>query len=340
MLAIPTVALVHSRGAAWCMAFFIFLISALRYNVGWDYEAYFEWASNGFDPFMEITMEPLSKEMINLALSSGEPQIFFVMSSAVVVGLFAYSYIRCSQLPTVSLLAFFCLPLLFLVSLTIVRQSMAAAVVFFALTVFEKRHKSALILLLLAGFFHYSAWIAALVWPFLRWLERPFATPWYIAAIVVGPIFSTILIKVFEPYLLSYSGYLQKDGNSGLQIILLYYFLALIILYLRHCGASLPTRQLNLFILGVVLLGAGGMINEIVGRFSHYFLPFVALLIPACVTKIKPSIYAHLLLLTFLALLFIIQLYIAAQNPFKDPYRPYQLYPSWFGSHSSEYLTN
>ncbi|WP_168426821.1 EpsG family protein [Limnobacter sp. SAORIC-690] len=311
------------------MAFLIFLISALRYNVGWDYETYFEWAFNGLNSYMEMSMEPLSKGMLDIALYSGEPQTFFVMSSAVVVGLFSYSYIRCSPLPTLSILGFFCLPLLFLVSLAIVRQSMAAAVVFFALTVLEKRHISALVLLLLAGLLHYSAWIALLFWPFLRWFERPVSTTWYVAAMAIGPMISTILVGIIEPYLLLYSGHLEKDGTSGLQLILLYYLFAFLILYLRHCCATLPTRQLNFFMLGVVMLGTGGVINEVVGRLAYYFLPFAALLLPACIAKIKPHIYVRLLTLSTLGILLIMQIYIAGQNPEKDPYRPYQLYPGW-----------
>lgn len=336
MLAVPVLTMTHSRGAAWCMAGLIFLISALRYNVGWDYESYFEWASRGIDPYYELTMEPLSKAMLELALHSGEPQFFFVLSSLVVVGLFAYSYIRCSPQPTLSILGFFCLPLLFLVSLAIVRQSMAAAVVFFALTVLEKRQKSALIFLLLAGLLHYSAWLIILIWPFLQWFNRPVATIWYVLALVCGPLLSPILVGVFEPYVpLYYSSYLQNDGVSGLKLILLYNLLAVFALWLRHLGAQIPPRHLNFFILGVVLFGFFGAINEVVGRLAYYLLPFIALLLPACIAPIRPVVLARVLTLLILAGLLFMQLYIAAQNPVKDPYQPYQLYPKWFGLRSN-----
>jgi EpsG family len=334
-LAFPALTLAHSRGAAWFMAGLIFLISALRYNVGWDYEAYFEWASHGLDPFTELAMEPLSKWMLELALHSGEPQSFFVLSSAIVVGLFAYSYIRCSPVPTLSILGFFCLPLLFLVSLAIVRQSMAAAVVFFALTVLEKRQKSALLLLILAGLLHYSAWLFILIWPLLRWFERPVATIWLVVAMVSGPLLSPMLVGVIEPYLPLYSGYFQYEGNSGLKLILLYDLLAVFILWLRQLGAPLPPRQLNLFMLGVVLFGFLGTINEVVGRFAYFFMPFVALLLPACMAPIRPVIFVRLLTVFALASLFVLQLHIAAQDPQKDPYQPYQLYPGWFGQLSN-----
>lgn len=331
-LAIPALSLAHSRGAAWCMAGLIFLISALRYNVGWDYEAYFEWASRGIDPYLEQIMEPLSKVMLELAFHSGEPQSFFVMSSLIVVGIFAYSYIRCSPLPALSILAFFSSPLLFLVSLAIVRQSMAAAVVFFALTVLEKRHKLALVFLLLAGLLHFSAWFVVLIWPLLRWFDRPVPTIWYIVALVCAPLMSSMLAVVSRPYMpLSYSSYLQNDSVSGFKLILLYDLLAVFILFLRHLGAPTPPRRLNFFMLGVVLLALLGGINEVVGRLAYYFLPFIALVLPNSIARIRPVVFTRLITLFVLAGLFFMQIYVAAQDPIKDPYQPYQLYPGWFG---------
>lgn len=336
LLVVPAYALAKSRGAAWYMAGLIFLISALRHNVGFDYESYFEWARDGINPYLALTMEPLSKGMLELALYSGEPQSFFVLSSLIIVGLFAYSYIRCSPLPALSLLGFFCLPLLFLVSLAIVRQSMAAAVVFFALTVLEKRAKAALALLLLAGLLHYSAWVVVLVWPLLRWFERPVPTGWYLAALVSAPLMSSVLVGAVMPYLPHYVNYVQLDGDSGLKLILLYYLLAAGVLWLRYRGVALPPRPLNLFMLGVLLFGFAGPVNEVVGRIAYYFLPFAALLVPACIAPIRPVALARLLVVLGLSGLFLVQLLIAAQNPKKDPYQPYRLYPGWFGHHQTK----
>jgi hypothetical protein len=331
ILAVPAFAAAHSKGAAWCMTGLLFLVSALRYNVGFDYETYFEWAKYGINPFLETTMEPLSKQMLGLSLYIGEPQSFFVLSSLIVVGLFAFSYIRCSTLPALSLFAFFCMPLLFLTSLGIVRQSMAAAVVFFALTVLEKRPKSALLLLLSAGLLHYSAWLFVLLWPFLRWFERPLATVWYVVAMAIAPLVSSILKTVISPYLPVYSNYFQNEGDTGLKLLLLYYLLASSILWFRYRGTAISSKHFNLFMLGVVLFGLVAPINEVIGRIAYYFFPFVGLLLPACIALVRPVALARLLAVSGLSCLFLVQLQVASQNPEKDPYQPYRLYPEWFG---------
>lgn len=326
LLIVPAYALAKSRRAAWYMAGVIFVISAMRYNVGFDYETYFLWASNGIDSYQELTMEPLSKKMLEFALHSREPQLFFVLSSLIVVGLFSYSYIRCSQLPALSLLAFFCMPLLFISSLGIIRQYMAAAVIFFALTVLQNRPKSALAIILLAGLLHYSAWIMILLWPFLRCFERPVATGWFLVALISAPFLSSILVSVISPYLPLYSHYFQSDINSGLKLILFYYVVVVGILWLRYRGAAIPDRPLNLLMLGVVLYGLFGPINQVVGRIAYFFMPFVALLLPNCIALFKPSVFARFLAVFFLAGMLILQLNIAATNPEKDPYQPYRVY--------------
>lgn len=335
MLLVPAYALAHSRAAAWYMVSLIFLISALRYKVGFDYETYFDWARDGINPYLAVTMEPISKGMLDLVLYSGEPQYFFVMSSLIIVGLFGYSYIRSSQLPALSILVFFCMPLLFLVSLAVIRQSMAAAVVFFALTVLDDRKKSALALLLLAGFLHYSAWIMIPVWLLVGRFDRPVATVWYVVALITAPILSLVLPQLVLPHIPLYSHYIETEGDSGFKLIVLYYLLAIVILWFRYRGAALPRRPLNYFMIGVLLFVVTVPVNEVLGRISYYLMPFVALLLPACIAKMRPVALSRFFVVLWLGCMFLVQLFIASQNPAQDPYQPYLLYPGWFGKMSN-----
>jgi hypothetical protein len=327
---LPAYFFAYSRAAAWFMVGFIFLISALRYNVGFDYEVYFDWARLGIDSFSVLSIEPLSKEILDLALYSGEPQLFFVISSLIIVGLFGYSYIRSSQLPALSILAFFCLPLLFLVSLTVIRQSMAAAVVFYALTVHEDRKKSAFVLLLLSGLLHYSAWIMIPIWLLMDYFDRPLRTRWYLAALITAPIFSLVLLELVLPFVPFYFYYIEIEGGSGLKLVVLYYLLAFLVLWFHYRGVALPRRPLNYFMLGVLLFVATVPVNEVLGRIAYFFMPFGALLLPSCIAKIRPLALSRFLVVLLLGCLFLMQLFIASQHSIQDPYQPYLLYPEWF----------
>jgi len=330
VLFIPSFAFHGDKRAAWSMAVFIFFISAVRYDVGFDYEAYFYWAKNGVDDFYAIRLEPLSRGMLEVSFLSGEPQLFFVLSSLVIIGLFSYSFIFYSTAPTLSLLTFFCMPLLFLSSLGLVRQSMAGAVVFFALTVLEKRSILSLVAFMLAGLFHYSAWFMVLLWPFLRRFDRHVSVYWYFAALIFSPLLSWFMNFAVLSYLPFYSSYIQYDFQNGMKLLALYYGVAILVLWLRNMGVSMPNRALNYFMLGVVLFGVFGLINQVVGRIAYFFLPFIALLLPVCMTAFRPLILSRLLIIFLLFGMLILQLEIASTNPIKDPYQPFQIYEGWF----------
>jgi EpsG family len=326
LLFFPAFVLARSRLAAWYMGGVIFLISALRYNVGFDYETYFLWASSGIDYYQASTMEPLSRMILEFALNSREPQLFFVLSSLIVVGLFSYSYIRCSQFPALSLLFFFSMPLLFLTSLGIIRQYMAVAVVFFALTVLRNRPKSVVAMFFLAGLLHYSAWIMILMWPFLRWFDRPIAIGWTLAALLSAPVLSFALTGILSQYLPLYNYYIQNDMDSGLKMIFFYYLLAVGILWMSYRGVDMPRRYLNLFMFGVVLFGLLGSVNQVVGRLAYFFLPFIAILLPNCIALIKPALVVRFIAAFLMVGILILQLHIASTNPEKDPYQPYLIF--------------
>lgn len=331
LLAALSFAWSSSLYVAWSIVVLMFLFSAFRHNVGFDYEIYYEWARDGVNPTLEINLEPLSKLMLEMVFYSGEPQYFFMLSSLIVVGLFGYSYIRCSVLPGLSLLAFFCLPLLYLVSFTNIRQSMAMAVVFLSLTVLEKRQKLALVMIIVAGMLHYSAFIMIFFWPFLGRIDRQIATKWYLFLLISAPVITLILQEFVLPNIPIYAHYSQVENQSGLKLVLFYYLLAFIVLWIRYRGVALAHRSLNLFIIGVLIFVVLVPINEVVGRIAYFFMPFGALLLPACIEKIQPVKLARFLFVLGLCCLFYVQLFIASHNPVRDPYLPYQFYPGWFG---------
>lgn len=320
-----------SRGMTLGMAAFIFLISGLRYDVGFDYPAYYEWAKKGIDPYLAVGMEPLSRLMLEAVQPLGQPQLYFIWSSLIVVGLFAAAFLRRSRAPALSLFALFCMPMMFLVSMAIIRQYMAIALVFFAFCYFEKRFFICLGLMLLAGLFHYSAFLICAFYLGRRYLDREYSTFFYLAVLLLAPVLSSLLIKVVAPVLPFYASYLALGSDNGAKMIAMYYMIALLLLLLRRrLLQHVEISYFNAFLFGVAVYGLAGPVNEVVGRVAYYFLPYLCLLLPAVVKTLRPPQLSRLLVMTMLALLFFVQLYIASQNPDKDPYQPYRINTEMF----------
>lgn len=316
-----------SRAHTWIMGLVIFLISGLRYDVGFDYVAYYDWCRNGLDPYLALSMEPVPRALIDGVTQTGMPQLFFIVTSALIIVPFVAAFSLRSAMPALSLFAFFCMPLMFLVSMAIIRQYLAISIIFFAITVYGRRFLPCMALLVLAVFFHYSALIVCFIYPVARrFADRSFSIPVIASVLLAAPILSSLLMKVVAPLLPFYASYVGTEGDSGGKMIILYYLLAGIVLLLRRkLQTHVETEYINWFLLGVFIFGAAAPVNEVVGRIAYYFLPFFALLVPGFAKVIKPAELSRLLILIVLSLLLFVQLHIASGNPEKDPYQPYQI---------------
>lgn len=320
-----------NRNMALIMGVFVVLIFGLRYDVGFDFPSYYEWCKNGLDPYLKLSMEPFALWMINLVAETGIPQLFFMWTTLLIVGLFVAAFLRQSNAPALSLFAFFCMPLMFLMSLGIIRQYLAVAVVFFALSCFGRRFFVCMALMILAAMFHYSAFLICILYLGRRYLEREYSLAFYVTALLAAPIMSSFAIKIIGPLLPFYASYLDGGNSNGIKMIAMYYLIALLLLALRRqLLAKVELRYFNLFLFGVFVYGLAGLVNEVVGRIAYYFLPFLCLLLPAVVTSLRPPQLSRLLVMLLLSMLFFMQLYIASQNPVKDQYQPYTINTDMF----------
>ena len=145
------------------------LISAIRYDVGTDYQAYVvmwehpEWFHN-FSPLFDLFL------MVSRWFST--PQAFFVMSSVFICGAYFYSCYRNSDFPAYSVLLFVVTEDFF-VSMNVIRQYMAIGVLLLFLPAFRNRDwKKMIAAVVLAGTIHLGACVVVL-FGLLVWFVRP-----------------------------------------------------------------------------------------------------------------------------------------------------------------------
>ena len=101
----------------------LFLFSALRVDAGYDYGSYVQLLNSGF--FVTI-FEPVPLVFGFISNFFGDPQIFFIITSAIL--LFSlYFFLKNEQQKFIFLILFFSFPFCFLDSFSIVRQYLAAS---------------------------------------------------------------------------------------------------------------------------------------------------------------------------------------------------------------------
>lgn len=157
---------IYDRGISYIILIIMILIGGFRNNIGYDYEAYTQWYLLGTrDNDFEFGFLKLMQLMRLLDLSPNF--LFFVISFFTY--LFLYLGIRkYTDKTTLSLTLYFLIPSLFLTSFTLIRQSLAVAISFYAFSfLVDRKFLVYTIYMLLAISIHYSALLPFLVFPFL-----------------------------------------------------------------------------------------------------------------------------------------------------------------------------
>jgi len=125
----------NSRFFEYIILLSIIIISAFRYNVGWDYPAYFNLASS-IDPSILFTganerIELIPKVLLYISITLKNPYIFFIVSSLWII-IFLYKGVEKYNINTsYSLFVFSLFPIFLMQSFGIIRQFMAISAGFY-----------------------------------------------------------------------------------------------------------------------------------------------------------------------------------------------------------------
>lgn len=310
---------------------FIFIFCALRFDVGYDYSMYYELIGGNIRWFNDQInrIEYLPRKLILLCNHIGFYQFFFI-STSFVITYFFYKTIKENSLDKwLSTIIFVCFPLFFFMSLSVVRQYMAVAIIFYCFKyIKERKIWSYLLVILLCTFIHKSAILALPIY----FLYGNYVNKKIILFLYVFGFFSSEILAFFIRLTSEkYSIYLgQIAGEGGNLILIFFQILGLFLLPLVYNFRDKKDKDFNFYLLTYYV---GLFIWASLSKFGHagirgglYYMSFTILLIPHLKIKIKEYKIVREGLAIICFLFFFVNLYIGSKHKVKDPNLPYQTF--------------
>lgn len=317
----------------------LFLVSAMRYYVGWDYDWY-HWVcgtGNKLD-YQYLRLELIPKLMIQLSWFTQSTQLFFIISSFLITFLFYISIKENSNDYLLSFFIFFTYPFFYLDSFSIIRQWMAIIIIFyFSKYLIDKKFITFILGVIIASLFHSSAIIVLLFIP-LIYLNLDYRFSFFVVVFVFlfrYKLADIIISKL--PYGMMYSNYITNNiGNGGNLILYINIIICLLILVFKNHLINLNVK--NKFYINTIL---GGTIIAILfthlGQFGYrvsiYFLIYIVYLIPDLINlfKQRDRILLKTIAIILFSLLFISYLYneninLQSGQISKNPFVPYNIF--------------
>lgn len=308
----------------------LFLMSALRFDVGWDYESYYNLIEKNMK-FYEAQLdrlEPLNQLLIKISQYFEFTQFYFIITSLIICFYFYATFRSYSSNFAVSTLLFLSLPIFFFSSLAIIRQFTALAIVFYSFKYIEFRQilKFSLFLII-ATLFHKSAIIAFPLYYLFRWKPHFYFFP---IIYVFGFFSSDLLYLMVENVLPQYLKYLDKSiGQGGDKVLILFQILGLFLLFFINRLKRQQTRN-NFYFLSFFV---GLFVWSSLAKYGHagfrgglYYIVFFLLLVPNIIIEIKQKKLLVEVTYTICFFFFLLTLYLGKMNPKKDPNIPYRTF--------------
>ncbi len=273
----------------------LFLLSALRMEVGNDYETY-------VDTFHEIYVggyvvtEPLFNAVVKIIceLSGGENYLLvFAVFAFVTIWIFLkVMYEQTEDFP----LAFFLFMTLgiYFRTFNTVRYYFVLAITLYSFRyIFQKEYGKFILLIVLAAFFHKSVLVVIPIYLIanMKWKK------WYVAVLTVGAagmlVCQELIMKIALELYPSYKDTIYLETETGLSgnLMSILRCVAVLGLALLCCKESWKKDAKNRFYIKMnylaVLLYLCGSFLPLVGRIGYYLITSQILLIPAILGSIR-----------------------------------------------------
>lgn len=302
----------------------LFSISAFRFNIGWDYLAYYETIKYNLSTNIVSGEEYATIMLIELSRTSGFYNLFFIVNSFICV-FFMYKTInKYSVDPWLSLIFFLCFPLYFLNSLSVIRFFTALSITFYGFKYIEQRRPVRyLILVLIAALFHKSA-IIAFVFYFARYIK--IGTLKLLVIFAIMPYLANILNRFVLKYFPMYAVYTEETTiQEGTKAIYFFLIIALIALLLRKkitINDEVVTIYLNIFFIGIAIYLMFYDQGTMGHRLSLFGTIYGLLILPKIINVFRKGLARVYLKFLFYLLLIVMFLYIV--NSGGATYIPYR----------------
>ena len=274
----------------------LWLLSACRYNIGYDYPNYEMIIESTSDDNSFTRLEWTSQLLMELARYFNFTQLYFIITSFLIMAPVAYVFSKESEDYSLSALLFYSLPVFFLGSLSCIRQGVACSFIILMIYFLGKRRNiAALISWLIACQFHISAYIcAAMFLIYINvWSLKLCITAWCSSlalGILARPLLSQLISIIpagNNPILLKLQNfvlnpnYLALRGYKGTQILFNLIFFCMIFFYKKLENFEPKYKNyFHIMVMGIVVLNLGSPFGVTGGRLSIYFFSTLFFLLP------------------------------------------------------------
>ena len=299
---------------------FLIFITIMRFDVGYDYAEYYHSIYPSIDYSEFDRVEPANKLIYEYVAQQNFPPLLFIIYGLITLGLFIYSFTKYT--PNFGITIFVYLAFFYLGGLSTIRQEIAVSITFFAYKFIRSKNLlSYIISCIIAVLFHDTAFVALIIYPFLRIKNYNLSILISIASIAVLCLFMQVLVNLplFSPF---YYYIMNADAFKGGGITkFVYLFLSIFIFFLsfRNHNATLINMSLLCIIGATLMFLLGGHVG---GRIAEYYMIYMCIIIPTILFKY----YKKYIITSFcsLSLWFIAGIYITMQIPQKSPNTPYK----------------
>ena len=274
---------------AFCILAFLVLgsISAFRFDVGYDYNyiympLYEPILQNPFISSAELVHEPGFVLLQRLtAILSPEPQMLFIVTSYLIIGLFMLYYYLYSPSPVIVVFLFISLGQYYC-SMNFIRQTLAAVICLFAIGFLQRRKfRRYCAVVLLASLFHSSALIM-LVFYFVNLVPvSGYALLVYAPACVIFYLSSTDMLALVTQYIYVYYDASNPAVALGFSLSALLILVSLFMFLFMNRKILTRRNEKNYIYINyaffAMLFMFLGTRHSILNRFALFFEPAVPL---------------------------------------------------------------
>ena len=273
----------------------LFVFSAIRYDVGYDYMMYLDILR--YEPDYD-RFEFLEYLLQRFAAQTYIP-IFFIVNSFITVYFAKWAIEKLSVNVSISLLAFFCLPLLYTHSLSIIRFWSGVSVLFYATTfIYEKKWIQFAVFYIISYFLHGSMVVGILFTPLVLFEISRIANIILLIFSFVGGEF--VLNRLLGSSLADYGilgerlNYYANIGDTESAMTKIpYLYLAIDILFLflwtrnKNKSSAVLHKYITIFNIGVSILFLLSFDNTLNSRLCRPFLIYIILVVPLILKHLR-----------------------------------------------------
>lgn len=322
----------------------IFLFMGFRYNVGWDFKAYYNFAEMTYlkkyslflslsdlkywdiNKFKFINLELFNKIIYKIVWQLNEPQILFVIYSFIFLWLIKKGLDNEKKYSIYSWILFLSIPILFFYFTSLIRQSIAVGIVFYSYKYIKKRDiKKYLLLIYLATLFHSSAFY---IIPQYFLYKFKFTRLKMILLLISSFFSKQIFVYLFKLNIfLRYRIYIVNSIGEGGKIVLFLIILLMIIIVIFYKQLKNKKNKyfINMVIIGCYIYISLISLGHLGPRISIYYIINILYLGEDFIKLFKNKELTKTIFLSLNGILIMLTLYGDLINPHKSQYVPYRI---------------